>query len=121
MTRPAAVPERGYQGTVTDALDSFGWSWNHTFPLRTKYGWRTGTTEKGIPDLIAVRGAHLVAIEVKSDTGKPTTDQLEWLERFAGVEGGHGWVVAPDVPPIAELCEWLLRPAQAPRRFGFIA
>lgn len=36
----------------------------------------------GVPDLFAMPGGHLVAIEMKSSTGTATRAQKEWIERF---------------------------------------
>lgn len=43
--------------------------------------------KKGIPDLcvpVAKGGFHGLYIEMKSETGKPTKEQLEWIETLNG-------------------------------------
>jgi Holliday junction resolvase len=39
---------------------------------------------KGVPDLIAAKGAQCWLIEVKGPKGKPTPDQVKWVEAWKG-------------------------------------
>ena len=41
----------------------------------------------GFPDLVMVRGDTLVVAELKKAGQKPKPEQVEWLQRFAGVAG----------------------------------
>lgn len=118
MTKRAATPEREFHSSITDLLTMLGWASCHTYPLQTRHGWRTGTTATGWPDLVALRGPYVVAIEVKSDTGKPTDDQLVWLARFAALDSGRGWLVDPSLS-MQTLAKWLQHPDRAPRSFGY--
>ena len=118
MTKRAQVPERAYQQTIVELLEATGWAVCHVYPLQTKHGWRTGTTAKGWPDLVATRGPYIIAVEVKSDTGKATPDQLDWLARFAALDSGRAWLVDPSLN-IQDLAKWVQHPADAPRRAGF--
>ena len=36
----------------------------------------------GMPDIFALKGGRLLAIEVKSATGKPSPEQFEWKEKL---------------------------------------
>lgn len=117
MTKAAAVPERAFQQTIVELLEATGWESCHTYPLQTKHGWRTGTTAKGWPDLVALRGEFIVAIEVKSDTGKATPEQLAWLGRFAALGCGRAWLVGPALP-FQTLARWLQHPQLAPETYG---
>lgn len=117
-SRAAKVPERGFQAMIVDLLDTLGYASCHTYPLRTEHGWRTGTTAKGWPDLVALRGEFVVAIEVKSDTGRATSQQLDWLRRFAELGCGRAWLVSPRLD-VQLLASWLQYPERAPRRWGF--
>lgn len=103
---------------IVELLDALSWASCHTYPLRTEHGWRTGTTAKGWPDLVALRGEFVVAIEVKSDTGRPTALQLDWLERFALLGSGRAWLVSPSLDTQL-LASWLQYPQRAPSRYGF--
>lgn len=120
MTAKAVTPEREYQRTIVDLLGATGWEHSHTYPLRTQHGWRTGTTAVGWPDLVALRGPWIVAIEVKSDTGRATTQQLDWLRRFAALDSGLAWLVAPSLD-IQTLARWLQYPQLAPAVHGYDA
>jgi hypothetical protein len=59
------------------------------------YGWRMAFTQyslrspKGFPDLVLVRPPRLVFAELKSETGKTTTDQDEWLDKLRVVAGAN--------------------------------
>ncbi|MES1975848.1 MAG: hypothetical protein V4472_25600 [Pseudomonadota bacterium] len=115
--------EKAYQQTVQKALTTFGWRWNHCYPLRTEHGWRTGTTEKGWPDLTCFRRGYVLGVEIKGfdAKGHPTPfqpGQIEWLEEFAAIPTGRAWVLRPtDHWP--DTVEWLRAPETAPRRFGY--
>lgn len=74
--------ENDFQSRVCDYLDLRKWAWLHLRPARTAKGWRTpvsGPLGAGWPDLICVRGDRLVAIELKSPSGRPTREQTAVL------------------------------------------
>ena len=118
MTERARVPEREFQATIVELLDATGYATSHCYPLRTKHGWRTGNTAVGWPDLVCLRGDAIIAIEVKSDQGRPKPEQIEWLDRFAALDSGHGWLIAPHVD-FQRLARWLQHPRLAPVTFGY--
>lgn len=69
----------------------FGWRVVHFRPAITRSGrWAThGQGDvTGWPDIFAVRGERAMALELKSDRGRVTEAQYEWLESLskAGVE-----------------------------------
>jgi hypothetical protein len=74
------MSEKQLQRSVLDLARSKGWRCYHTFDSRR--------SEPGFPDIIAIRGERLVAIELKSDSGTLTEAQTEWLRAFDDV-----WVV----------------------------
>ena len=84
------MTENMFQGRVQQALRVLGYQSYHTFDSRR--------STKGFPDLIALHPGkkRILAIEVKTETGKVTPEQLNWLAGFklCGVE------------------TWLLRPSQ---------
>lgn len=57
------------------------WRWHHI--RRSDLAVQQG--DPGFPDLIAVRGAELLAVELKADRGRFETGQREWLQDFANV------------------------------------
>ena len=88
--RAPRMTEKMFQGRVIQALRVLGYTYYHTF--------NSIRSVKGFPDLIALHPGkkRILAIEVKTETGKVTPEQNEWLSSFAkcGVE------------------TWLLRPSQ---------
>jgi hypothetical protein len=124
MTRAARTSEREFQDTLVGVLELFGYVVEHTYPLltRPKSGqpvWRTGSTLKGKPDLIAVRPPRLLAIEVKTEVGRPSPEQVAVLSMYSEVPCARAWLVTPDDPPWADVQAWIRQPQPAPRTHGF--
>lgn len=113
------LTETEWQRTLVGALNTFGW---HHMHVRRTVGrgkqWTTSTSAKGWPDLVALRGPWLVAIEVKTDVGKITPEQIEWLHRFSLLAGGRAWVIRPG-DDWDTIVGWLRNPADAPRCHGW--
>lgn len=80
--------EADWQATVEATLKLQGWRLYHTRDSRGSVG--------GFPDIIAIRGSRLLAIELKNETRKATSQQVEWLEAFAGVESVESYLWRPD-------------------------
>lgn len=120
MTPAAAVPEKDFQRTLVATLEVFGYVVEHTYPLRTQHGWRTGSTLVGKPDLIAVRPPRLLAIECKSDVGRADPEQIAVLSLYAAVPCARAWVLRPR-DPWDDVVSWLRRPKLAPAVYGFEA
>ncbi len=104
MTRMARrVTESDFQQTIIDAAHALGWVVAHFRPARViKNGmetWRTAVAADGagFPDLILVKPPRLLVVEVKSETGKLSKDQEDWLRLFAkcGIEW-HLWYPKDD-------------------------
>ena len=53
-----------------------------------------GFTKSGIPDLLCSVNGHFLAIEVKSEVGKPSELQLHHIEKIKQ-SGGHAVIVKP--------------------------
>lgn len=88
-----AVSERALQAEALRLLELLGWRCYHTFDSRR--------SAPGFPDLIAVRGDRMLALELKSERGRATGEQLEWLRALSAVPG----VTAAIVRPGADLAE----------------
>lgn len=118
MTEPTVL-EKDYQDTVVKTLRLLGWHTNHT---RRAIGkgrrWTTPTSAVGFPDLLSVKGSWLLAVELKSDVGKLTDAQQEWLGYFAGLPCARVWVLRPR-DPWDQITGWLRDPAAAPAVFGW--
>lgn len=85
------VTEATWQRQVEDLLTVHGWSTFHDLSGRT-----SGNAARGFPDLIAIRGDELIALELKKMSGRPTREQVAWIERFNGVEVSDAYVVKPN-------------------------
>jgi Holliday junction resolvase len=117
---PSHLSERQWQSTITKRLTEEGYRHQHVYRLRTSDGnWRTSTTAKGWPDIVALRGPYLLAIECKGPAGRIEPGQIEWLESFAEIPTGRGWLLAPDRTDWQALADWIHDPEHAPRRYGW--
>jgi len=74
------MSERAFMQQVIDLAHLTGWLVYHTFDSR-----RSGA---GFPDLLLVRGTQLLAAELKSEKGRLSPAQQQWLDalRAAGCE-----------------------------------
>ena len=68
--KPPTVTEKDFTAAVRDLAKLFGWRWYH--PFLSKW------SEKGYPDVTLVR-ERIIFAELKTDTGKLTPSQEEWL------------------------------------------
>lgn len=119
MTKANPTPEREFQTTLVSVLEVFGYVVEHTYPLRTQHGWRTGSTLKGKPDLIALRPPRLLAIEVKGEHTVLEEPQRAVLSLYAEIPSCRAWVIRPNDPPWPVVQEWIRRPYPAPAVHGF--
>lgn len=51
----------------------------------TEHGWRSPVqgAGRGFPDVLAIRGDRIIAAELKSDRGRLTDEQSQWLDALA--------------------------------------
>jgi hypothetical protein len=81
------VSEREFERAVLDTLRLFGWRFCHFRPARTNRGWRTPLSgDPGFPDIVAVRGNHVLWLELKAENGRLGDEQARWLAAL-GVAG----------------------------------
>lgn len=75
-----------------------GWRVAHFGAARTLKGWRTPCRgqAKGFPDLLLIRGRHLLIAELKVPPNRCTPDQLQWLDAFRQC-GVSAFVWTPDM------------------------
>ena len=76
--------ERDFQKCVINLAQLYGWRVMHTRPgrcwVRGKETWRTPIEgDEGFPDLVLARDGVSIHAELKSETGKPSQEQLDWL------------------------------------------
>ena len=71
-----AMSEADLFESVRAHLDAFGWRWYHTYDSRRSNG--------GFPDIVATKprgeGSRLLFIELKSEKGHLSPDQLVWQD-----------------------------------------
>lgn len=124
---PWEVPERVFQAQVMELAARFGWRVAHFRPSQTRDGrWLTAISgDPGYPDLTLVHPRRgVIFAELKTATGRPTREQLRWLEALAygSRVGTHVALWRPDdLQAIAELlstptAETAHPPAAAPAR-----
>jgi hypothetical protein len=91
-----AITERQWQATVEKLMTAHGWHWYHATdnrPVTAKSGRKyVQNIRAGWPDLFAVKGPRLLAVELKREEGKTSREQDAWLRVLAaaGVEV-HVW------------------------------
>ena len=118
MAKRGATPEAEWQNTLVDLLQTFGYIVEHTYRLRTRDGWRTGSTLRGKPDLMAIRIPRVLAIECKRDGEYPTRAQKAVLTLYSHVPCARAWVLRPR-DDFDMITAWVRRPATAPAHYGF--
>ncbi len=74
-----ALSEREFQRQVMDLARIYRWRVYH--PQLSKW------SERGWPDLAMVRPPRLLFAELKTDRGKTTMHQDEWLELLRAIPG----------------------------------
>lgn len=97
MRGASVTRERDFAKQVEHLLTVNHWLWKHDEPAM-RPGGRYVTAlsgSKGFPDYIAVRGHRLIVAEIKSDTGRLTPGQKEWLERLEQVPNVECYVWRP--------------------------
>lgn len=96
MTAPT-LSERDWQGQVLDLAKLQGWAWYHTHDSRR--------SPAGFPDLVLCRD-RLILAELKTDSGRLTRDQRQWLARLADA-GAEAYVWRPrDFEEVRSALTW---------------
>ncbi len=83
-SRPV-ITERQWQEKVCEFATLRQWRWYHTHDSRR--------SNPGFPDLVLVRGRAIVFVELKSDRGRTTPDQLAWLNALREARKGNDNVI----------------------------
>lgn len=88
----ALMSEDDLKARVIDFAKLHGWKVVHYRPARTGKGYRTPLEgHPGCPDLILARDSVIIFAELKSQTGRVSPDQKEWLAAL----GTYGRVWRP--------------------------
>lgn len=96
----SAMSEDDFKQRVIDTAKTHGWMVVHYRPAKTRKGYRTPLQgDKGCPDLILARDSVVLLAELKTDTGRVTPEQKQWLYHL----GVYGCVWRPrDWPEIQD-------------------
>lgn len=92
----AKVTETDIMRDIRDFLRLHGWKVvrNH----------QSLGSEKGVPDLTAIRGGQTVWIEVKTPKGRLSKHQEAWLQDLE--DHGGWWIVARSIEDVEHLGHW---------------
>jgi hypothetical protein len=82
-TTVTTMTERQLQSAVIQLAELLGWKAYHTFDSRR--------SNPGYPDLTLVKDDRLLFVELKSATGRLTTEQTEWLRALGYVASVATW------------------------------
>jgi len=107
----ASVPERVLHRQVVATADLMGWaSWHDEATNTPRKCDRCGEAvkrrrnKKGWPDLFLFRGSRLIVAELKSEKGRVSPEQQEWLDLFRQIPGVEVFVWKPsDWPEILKV------------------
>ena len=79
-----SISEKDFQDMVVDAAEKWGWLVHAERPAKSNKGWVTPIQGKeGFPDLVLCKPPRLILAELKSQKGKVSTPQQEWLDALA--------------------------------------
>ena len=78
---PIAQTEADFQSAIIKLAHATGWLVHHTRCVRTPRGYQTPVQgDVGFPDLVLAKGGRVVLAELKTDKGKTSAAQREWIE-----------------------------------------
>jgi hypothetical protein len=85
LTSLPPITEKAFMAQVVQLAKTFGWAVYHTHLSK----W----SESGWPDLALAKPPRLLLVELKSEKGKLTAGQQEWLELLGACDGVevHVW------------------------------
>lgn len=78
--------ERSFQAQVVALATLLGW--------RSYHSWSSLHSAGGFPDLVLVRRPRVIFAELKSERGKTSADQLDWLNDL-GMSGQETYIWRP--------------------------
>lgn len=89
-----AETENNFQKCVIDLAKLHGWRVVHFRPARVirggKESWRTPYEgHSGFPDLVIAKNGRVIIAELKTEKGKPSAEQLDWLQQIGSI--GRLW------------------------------
>ena len=75
--------ERQFQNFVIARAKNNGWTYYHAPDNKPDKNGRVQHIVAGFPDLVLVKGSKLVFVELKTETGRVSKEQTEWLSKLA--------------------------------------
>lgn len=102
-----SITEAQWQNQVLQIAAWNGWTHRYHAPdNRPGPNGRVQAVRAGFPDLVLLRddGPHhrLVFVELKRETGRVTSEQLDWLDRLNDVPGVEAYLWRPSDRPHVE-------------------
>ncbi len=94
------VTEREFQDQIVELGHLYHWQIAHFRPARKLDGsWATPVSAdgKGWPDLVLVRGDRVIFAEAKSENGKLSQEQREWLDLLKATKGVEVYLWKPSI------------------------
>ena len=83
----APITEKAFQAQIVELAELRGFFVYHTHDSRR--------SQPGFPDLVLIKGTRLVFLEVKSEKGKVSNAQMDWILALQVVSTVHAAVVWP--------------------------
>lgn len=79
------MKESDFASWLEELLDLYGYYWVHFRPARVQRGGQEiyetpFTGHKGFPDYVMVRNGRLIFAEIKSEKGRVSPEQQEWID-----------------------------------------
>jgi hypothetical protein len=76
---PRTVTEKNLTQAIYDCARRLGWLSLHIYDARR--------STPGFPDLLLLRPPRIIVAELKTETGRLSPYQVEWLDRFRELDG----------------------------------
>jgi Holliday junction resolvase len=88
--------EESFQREVIKLLKEHGWKVHGERPARTNKGWVTPIVgDAGYPDLTATKGDTVLFLELKSESGTASKEQVNWLMALGKVNQSKTMILSP--------------------------
>ena len=83
------MSEAQLQDAIVELAGMLGYMVAHFRPAKTEKGWRTAGSydAAGFPDLVLAGRSRVLFIECKSDRGRVSMEQAEWMDQLEWTPG----------------------------------
>jgi hypothetical protein len=88
--RASLITEKVLQQAIIECAQALGYKVAHFRPAMTEHGYRTAVAAdgKGFPDLVITGHRRIIFAELKSQKGKLSKEQAEWM---MALRAAGGW------------------------------